>query len=149
MLLKTRDILLSKGYKQIPQLTSSKPLDLYKPFSLFGPITVNEQQMQHQVPQHYQYQGSVNYLPPGPSYQVPYTQYQPSPNQVAYASPNPCPPCFAINQTNNTQMPRQNNYILTNNTASSNAYTSKIPMLPTSNTSTVTSNDPNSANFRY
>lgn len=56
MLLKTRDILHSKGYKQVPQLTSSKPLDLYKSFSLFGPITVNEQQMQSLVPQQFRYQ---------------------------------------------------------------------------------------------
>ncbi|EPY27857.1 metacaspase [Strigomonas culicis] len=32
MLLKTREILRQKKFKQVPQLTASKPVDLYKPF---------------------------------------------------------------------------------------------------------------------
>lgn len=49
----TREVLRKKGYKQVPQLSSSKPIDLRKPFSLFGSITPNQSQMGG-VPQQYQ-----------------------------------------------------------------------------------------------
>lgn len=70
ILLKTRDQLRRQGFKQVPQLTSSKPIDLYKPFSLFGTITVDQQMVQQYVPQQYQ----VQYAPPPPA---PYAPQQP------------------------------------------------------------------------
>ncbi|KPA86073.1 metacaspase putative (MCA5) [Leptomonas pyrrhocoris] len=54
ILLKTREELRKKGREQVPQLTSSKPIDLYKPFSLFGMLTVNQTMMSQCVPQQYQ-----------------------------------------------------------------------------------------------
>lgn len=49
ILLKTRDMLKEKGFTQVPQLSSSKPVDLDKPFSLFGTVTTNEEQLQQHV----------------------------------------------------------------------------------------------------
>ncbi|KAK7196880.1 Caspase domain containing protein [Novymonas esmeraldas] len=53
LLLKTRDVLKDKGFTQVPQLTSSKPLDLDKPFSLFGTVTANEEQLHEHVPEEF------------------------------------------------------------------------------------------------
>ncbi|CCW69383.1 unnamed protein product [Phytomonas sp. Hart1] len=84
ILCKTRDLLKSKGFKQIPQLTSSKPIDLYKPFSLFGSIEVNQRQMSL-IPQH---------LPPPHLYPPPQQQYIPSqqypPPQAECVPPQHC-----------------------------------------------------------
>jgi hypothetical protein len=51
--LKTRDVLKEKGFTQVPQLSSSKPLDLDKTFSLFGTVTANEEQLQQHVPEEF------------------------------------------------------------------------------------------------
>ncbi|ORC92284.1 putative metacaspase 5 [Trypanosoma theileri] len=74
--IKTREMLRQKRYSQVPQLSSSKPVDLYKPFSLFGPITVNSALM-HYVPQQYQQPWVVPQQP-----QQPY--YPPQPQQGYY-----------------------------------------------------------------
>ena len=60
ILLKTRDMLKEKGFTQVPQLSSSKPVDLDKPFSLFGTVTTNEEQLQQHVP------AEFRCLPPPP-----------------------------------------------------------------------------------
>eukprot|EP00796_Vickermania_ingenoplastis_P009385 gene9385-6604_t len=100
ILLKTRNNLKSQGYKQVPQLTSSKPVDLSKTFSLFGPLSVNQQQMQHHVPPPFQHHPPPQMMhfnlppPPGPGYhpQGPYGgNYQPS-SQGYFGGPNGGPP---------------------------------------------------------
>lgn len=53
LLLKARDVLKEKGFTQVPQLSSSKPVDLDKTFSLFGTVTANEEQLQQHVPEEY------------------------------------------------------------------------------------------------
>ncbi|RNF07634.1 metacaspase 5 [Trypanosoma rangeli] len=85
--IKTREMLRQKGYAQVPQLSSSKPADLYKPFSLFGGITMNTSLMQY-VPQQYQQAWALPqqqpYYPP-PSQQQPY--YPPPSQQQPYYPP--------------------------------------------------------------
>ncbi|KAG5491031.1 hypothetical protein JIQ42_00921 [Leishmania sp. Namibia] len=85
ILLRTREELLKKGRLQVPQLTSSKPIDLYKPFSLFGMVTVNESMMQY-VPQ--QYRQPPQYLPPqAMPPPAGYPAYAPPPPQGYYPQP--------------------------------------------------------------
>ncbi|KAH8614151.1 Caspase domain [Trypanosoma vivax] len=69
--LKTRDLLRKKKFKQVPQMSSSKPVDLYKPFSLFGPITVD-----NSVAQQYQHWLNASAQPPYPPQQHAYPQQQ-------------------------------------------------------------------------
>ncbi|CUF48713.1 metacaspase 5, putative [Bodo saltans] len=52
VVLKMRAFLAKKGYEQVPQLSSSRRIDLSMPFSLFGPLEV-EQPLVHYVPQQY------------------------------------------------------------------------------------------------
>ncbi|KEG13289.1 metacaspase 5 [Trypanosoma grayi] len=82
---KTREMLRNKKYRQVPQLSSSKPVDLYKPFSLFGAITVN-QNLMHYMPQQYQ----QPYYPPPQLYQQPY--YPPPQQQQQQQQPYYAPP---------------------------------------------------------
>lgn len=81
ILLKTREELRKQGREQVPQLTSSKPIDLYKPFSLFGMLTVNQAMMTHCVPQ--QYQRPPSNIPPQamPPQLGGYPAYMPPPPQ--------------------------------------------------------------------
>ncbi|KPI86194.1 putative metacaspase 5 [Leptomonas seymouri] len=51
ILLKARDLLKEKEFTQVPQLSSSKPLDLDRTFSLFGTVAANEEQLQRHVPE--------------------------------------------------------------------------------------------------
>ncbi|RNF05351.1 putative metacaspase 5 [Trypanosoma conorhini] len=86
--IKTREMLRQKGYKQVPQLSSSKPVDLYKTFSLFGEITTNSSLM-HYVPQQYQHPWvppQQPYYPPPPPQQQP---YYPQSQQPYYPPPPP------------------------------------------------------------
>ncbi|KAG5492568.1 hypothetical protein JKF63_01147 [Porcisia hertigi] len=73
ILLKTREELRKKGRTQVPQLTSSKPIDLYKPFSLFGMITPNATMIQC-VPQQFR-QPPQNFPPQAPPPPRAYTTY--------------------------------------------------------------------------
>lgn len=79
ILLRTRNHLKSLGYKQVPQLTSSKPVDLSKTFSLFGSLITNEQQLQQNVPPQFRVQPSQPVyhfsLPPPGSYPRPAGPY--------------------------------------------------------------------------
>lgn len=81
ILLKTREELRKKGREQVPQLTSSKPIDLYKPFSLFGMLTLNQTMMSQCVPQ--QYQHAPPNMPPQtmPPQMGGYPAYMPPPAQ--------------------------------------------------------------------
>ncbi|KPI86193.1 metacaspase putative (MCA5) [Leptomonas seymouri] len=91
ILLKTREELRKQGREQVPQLTSSKPIDLYKPFSLFGMLTVNQTMMSQCVPQ--QYQRPPPNMPPQmlPPQQGGYPAYMPPPPQgfPQWGSPQP------------------------------------------------------------
>lgn len=95
ILLKTRDQLRAKKYKQVTQLTASKPIDLYKPFSLFGTITVNQQQMTQSVPAQFrvppppqqQQQQFQQYQYPPQQRQAPQQQFQVPPPQQQYRPP--------------------------------------------------------------
>ncbi|KAK7196879.1 metacaspase [Novymonas esmeraldas] len=88
ILLKTREELRRKGREQVPQLTSSKPIDLYKPFSLFGTITVNQSMMSQCVPQQYQ-QTAPNLPPQAMPPPAGYPAYAPPPPQGYYQQQPP------------------------------------------------------------
>ncbi|EAN95387.1 putative metacaspase 5 [Trypanosoma cruzi] len=105
--IRTREILRQKGYKQVPQLSSSKPVDLYKPFSLFGPITVNTSLI-HYVPQQY----LQPWGPPQPYYPPP------QPQQPYYPPPQPQQPYYP-----SSQLPTQYNNL---------APTAGIPLMTSS-----------------
>nr|ACI23364.1 metacaspase [Leishmania donovani] len=97
ILLKTREELRKKGRVQVPQLTSSKPIDLYKPFSLFGMITVNASMM-HCVPQQYQQRPQSlppQAMPPPAGYPVhvppPPQGYYPPPQRPGWGLGYPAP----------------------------------------------------------
>jgi hypothetical protein len=46
VILEMRSDLKTRGFTQVPQMTTSKPADLMKPFSLYGPIAVNEKMIE-------------------------------------------------------------------------------------------------------
>lgn len=73
VLTRMRALLREKKFGQQPQLTTSKPADLYKPFSLFGPIAAG------------QFQGYVATHPQPP--QQLQQWYYPPPPQQGYAPP--------------------------------------------------------------
>ncbi|CBH14817.1 metacaspase 5, putative [Trypanosoma brucei gambiense DAL972] len=79
--MKTREVLRQKGYKQVPQLSSSKPVDLYKQFSLFGPLTMNASLVQH-LPQEY-----VQPWAPHPAYQQPHEATLPASVSQPHSQP--------------------------------------------------------------
>lgn len=100
ILLKTRNHLKSLKYKQVPQLTSSKPVDLSKVFSLFGSLELNQHQLQQHVPQQFHAQPSIprfhiSFPPPGayPRPGGPYGgQYKFSGQGYMGRGPGPLPP---------------------------------------------------------
>lgn len=96
MLLKTRDLLRAASFEQVPQLTSSKPIDLYKPFSLFGSVSVNQQMMMTNVPPRFRMAPANGFAPPPPppppTCQPPYCVQppcQPPPMQTVRGLPVP------------------------------------------------------------
>ncbi|CAD2216901.1 metacaspase [Angomonas deanei] len=115
ILLKTREILRQKKYKQVPQLTASKPINLYKPFSLFGMLNQDQQQMHH-VPQQYQapppgqYNNQYQQAPPQSYQQPPPQQQQYPPAQYSGAPTYPPPQQQPQYNYNNNAPPAQYNY---------------------------------------
>jgi len=96
LLRQMRDFLKSKRYSQVPQLCTSKPMDLRKPFSMFGALDTTQQFHQyaspapqlHHVHGYPQYpQGA--YQPGGQPYQGGYPQPQQSAGYNPFAAVQP------------------------------------------------------------
>ncbi|EPY21874.1 metacaspase 5 [Strigomonas culicis] len=64
-IMRTRKLLSDKGFQQVPQLTSSKPLNLDKAFSLFGAFTVDDKLMDQCVPDEFKESApTIDGIPP-------------------------------------------------------------------------------------
>ncbi|EPY16315.1 metacaspase [Angomonas deanei] len=83
-----RKALVEKGFTQIPQLSCSKPLDLDKPFSLFGLLTVDEK-MQDTLPEEFnQPPPEITGIPPRFRHQF-MNDFDPSVFQNGFLPPRP------------------------------------------------------------
>ena len=92
LLEKMRQDLKRKGYKQVPQLSSSKPIDLASPFSMFGPLGAARVAPVHASPGYGQpmQQQPMHHQPAHPQqFQAPYQQPQGNPyaQQPGYSQP--------------------------------------------------------------